>query len=113
MARGDVITLDGEKITPGREYRYFHPMIDYRHFSLSASDVRPMLKKRIENGKRTEKRLPDSEQLRVSRATMMEQMETFDGSYKRILNPHIYKVSLSEGLRNMKLDFINANERAD
>ncbi len=113
MARGDVLTLDGEKITSGREYRYFHPMIDYRHFSLSAELVQPMLKKRIENGRRTEKRLPDSEQLRISRTTMMEQMKTFDDSYKRILNPHIYKVSLSEGLRNMKLDFINANERAD
>ncbi|MBR4999243.1 MAG: hypothetical protein IKY10_05115, partial [Clostridia bacterium] len=30
-------------------------------------------------------------------------------SYKRILNPHIYKVSITENLKDLKLDFINKN----
>jgi len=33
-------------------------------------------------------------------------LDRFDGSYKRILNPHIYKVSISEQLRNLKLHLI-------
>ena len=33
---------------------------------------------------------------------MQAQLETFDESYKRILNPHIYKVSLSENLKDLK-----------
>ena len=46
------------------------------------------------------------EQLENARKTLTEQLKTFDTSYQRILNPHIYKVSLSEKLKNLKLDFI-------
>ena len=34
MARGDILALEGEEVKAGNEYRYFHPMIDYRHFRL-------------------------------------------------------------------------------
>ena len=67
------------------------------------------MKKRIEDGKRITKRLPDNEQLKISRTTMQSQLETFDESYKRILNPHIYKVSLTEKLMELKKDFIEKN----
>ena len=40
---------------------------------------------------------------------MEKQLECFDESYKRILNPHIYKVSLSENLKQLKKMFIEAN----
>ena len=36
-------------------------------------------------------------------------LETFDESYKRILNPHIYKVSLTEKLKDLKREFIEKN----
>jgi nicotinate phosphoribosyltransferase len=84
-------------------------MVDYRQFSFTPSKVEPLLKKRLENGKRTSPRLPESEQLKISRNNMMSQLDTFDESYKRILNPHIYKVSITENLKDLKLDFINKN----
>ena len=81
-------------------------MIDYRQFAFTASRVEPLLKKRVEGGKRTTARIPDSEQLTISRKTMREQLETLDESYKRLLNPHIYKVSITEKLKDLKLHFI-------
>ncbi len=109
MARGDILALESEELLPGKEYRYHHPMIDYRRFSFTAASVQSMLKKRVECGKRLEERLPDSQQIRVSRERFMEEIKKFDDSYKRILNPHIYKVSITEGLKDLKLDFLNKN----
>ena len=84
-------------------------MLDYRQFSFKAAKIEPLLKKRLSNGQRTQERLPDSEQLRISHQNMQKQLETFDESYKRILNPHIYKVSITEKLKDLKLKFINEN----
>ena len=84
-------------------------MVDYRQFTFTPAKVEPLLTKRLENGQRIEKRLADSEQLIISRKTMQAQLETFDESYKRILNPHIYKVSLSENLKDLKKKFIEEN----
>jgi len=36
----------------------------------------------------------------------MRSLEAFDSSYKRLLNPHVYKVSITEKLRSLKLDLI-------
>ena len=86
-------------------------MVDYRQFTCKAAKIEPLLKKRLEGGKRVTERLPDSEQLKISRTTMQSQLESFDESYKRILNPHIYKVSLTEKLMELKKDFIEKNIR--
>lgn len=109
MACADILALEGEEIQVGKETRYYHPMVDYRQFSFTAAKVEPLLKKRISKGERVTPRLPDSEQLKLSRKTMQAQLETFDESYKRILNPHIYKVSLTEGLKDLKKEFIEKN----
>ena len=68
-----------------------------------------MLFRSLEGGKRIAPRLPDAEQLRISRETMQREIETLDPSYKRILNPHIYKVSITEELKDLKLKFIKEN----
>ncbi len=109
FACADILALEDEEIIPNKEYRFHHPMVDYRQFSFTPSKVELLLKKRLENGKRTSPRLPESEQLKISRNNMMSQLDTFDESYKRILNPHIYKVSITENLKDLKLDFINKN----
>ena len=109
MACADVLALENEVIEAGKEYRFHHPMVDYRHFTCTASKVEPLLKLKLKDGKRVSTRLPEAEQLRLSRSNMQKQLETFDESYKRILNPHIYKVSLSEELKDLKKDFIEKN----
>lgn len=109
MLLADILSLEEEKIEIGKEQRYYHPMVDYRQFVCTASKVEPLLKLRLKNGKRTEERLSDPETLRIARENMTKQLSMLDESYKRILNPHIYKVSLTEGLKNLKAEFIKKN----
>ena len=109
MACADILALEDEILKTDTEYRFYHPMVDYRQFSFTAAKIEPLLKKRIENGNRLQPRLPEAEQLKISRKTMQEQLATFDESYKRILNPHIYKVSITEELKNLKMKFIEEN----
>ena len=108
-AAADILTLDNEQIEAKKEYRYYHTMVDYRQFVYTAAKVEPLLKKKMENGKRIERHSQESEVIRQSRRNMETQLEAFDESYKRILNPHIYKVSLSENLKDLKKFFIEAN----
>lgn len=109
MASADILALENEFLEAGKEYKFHHPMVDYRQFIFIPSKIEPLLKKRIEKGARLTERIPDSEQLKISRETMQSQLETFDESYKRILNPHIYKVSLTEELTQLKKKFIEEN----
>ncbi len=111
LAKADILALEDEVIEPGKEYRYYHPMGDYRTFSFSAAQIKPMLKKRLAKGERVEPRLPEAEQLQLSRHKMQQEIETLDASYKRILNPHIYKVSMSEKLKDLKMGFIRENQK--
>ena len=105
----DILALENEKIDSGKEYRFYHPMVDYRQFSCTAAKVEPLLKLKLKDGKRTEKRISDGEQLRLARENMQKQLASLDESYKRLLNPHIYKVSLTEELKELKADFIRKN----
>lgn len=109
MACADILALENENLELNKEYRFYHPMVDYRQFTFSATKIEPLLKLQLKNGKRTENRLPENEQLKISRENMKNQLETFDESYKRLLNPHIYKVSLTENLKDLKKMFIDAN----
>lgn len=109
MAAADILALDDEILEEGKEYRFYHPMVDYRQFTFTTGKIVPLLKKRIDQGKRIGSRLPESEQLAISRTNVERQLESFDESYKRILNPHIYKVSITEKLKDLKLKFINEN----
>ena len=105
-AKADIIATEDEKIEAGKEYRYYHPMIDYRQFTFTAAKIEPLLHKVVENGNRIEAKQPAGKVIRLAHETAQQQLETLDASYKRILNPHIYKVSLSKAMKNLKLDFI-------
>ena len=109
MACADILALENETVESGKEYHFYHPMVDYRQFSCKAAKVESLLKKRIEKGARVLPRIPDAEQLKISRKNMQNGLEAFDESYKRILNPHVYKVSLTEKLKDLKKDFIEKN----
>jgi nicotinate phosphoribosyltransferase len=87
----------------GNNYMFWHPSADYRHFyhTLDGS-AEPLLKLRLENGKPVGT-LPSLEEIRKH---MKADLETFDDSYKRLLNPHVYKVSITQALRNLKLELI-------
>lgn len=110
-AKADILALDHEDISVGNEMTFYHPSIDYREFSFTPNAVELLLKKRVENGKRIGKNLDPVATLQQSRKTMLTQLDTFHKTYKRLLNPHIYKVSISEDLKNLKMDHIKRKIR--
>ncbi len=100
----DLITLSSEEIESGKNITFFHPFTS--DFFVMKKDrysaFRPLLTKKMENGKRIT-REPSLPEIQKSSA---DQLAAFDKSYKRIINPHIYKVSLSENLKNLKTELL-------
>jgi nicotinate phosphoribosyltransferase len=104
FAVADILGIEGaDAIETGKRYTFWHPAADYRHFchDLEGS-AEALLKLRLSEGRQMIKSPPLAE----VRSLVRRDLERFDASYKRILNPHIYKVSITERLRNLKLDLI-------
>jgi len=112
FALADIMALDkvegsstaGQDIPEkGKRYAFWHPQADYRHFFLSLEgSVEALLKKRLEGGRV----LLPSPSLTDIQQKVKDGLESFDQSYKRLLNPHVYKVSVTEELRTLKLELI-------
>jgi nicotinate phosphoribosyltransferase len=110
MAVADILSIDNiedpdevKNFTVGKNYVFYHPSADYRHFSYTLeSPPLPLLEKRIEKGKRI---LPEPSLTDIQKHCARG-LETIDVRYKRLLNPHIYKVSVTQKLRELKLELI-------
>ena len=105
-AIADVLGIDNSADEPRNGYRccFWHPSADYRHFFHTVeTEAEALLKKRVEGGKLI-RELPSLAEIKTHAAA---NLEIFDSTYKRLLNPHVYKVSITEKLRNLKLDLIH------
>lgn len=103
-AMADLIALEEEdQPLPGREIELFHPSGDWRRATVRPARVEPLLAKVMEGG-RVSAPLPALADIRGS---LRGRLEAFDGTYLRLLNPHVYKVSISARLRDSKLKFIS------
>ena len=89
----------------GERCAFWHPSADYRHFNHNIEAAEALLKVRIENGVITAE-LPKLDEIK---ACVSANLDRFDATYKRLLNPHIYKVSITENLRKLKLELIEKN----
>ena len=108
LAIGDLIALDEENFENDRPHSFYHPITPNAHFVLgSYSKAVPMLSRKMAQGK-TCTTLPS---LREIQNNTFEQIKTIDPSYKRIINPHIYKVSLSTALKNLKYRMIDESKQ--
>lgn len=100
----DLITLEHEQIVPGRKYTFHHPDLSETRFELSRyARVEQTLQPIMEAGKRTAERTALSDIQRHC----SESLEKMDHTYKRIINPHVYKVSLSDGLATLKRELVS------
>jgi nicotinate phosphoribosyltransferase len=102
LALADLISLDDEKPAAGEELFLHHPSADWRRLRLTPAEARPLLSKVMEGGKLTATLPPLAE----IRSGLRARLDRFDSTYLRLLNPHVYKVSISPALREMKLGFI-------
>ena len=110
MAVADVLSLDDPEnpdiIEKGKRCVFWHPAADYRHFYHEAGGgAEPLLKLRLENGNPRGQRPALAE----IRARTAEALESLDSSHKRLLYPHIYKVSITSRLRDLKLELIKSH----
>jgi len=104
-AAADLIALEEESLPSGRPYTFYHPMYFHNKFTLSKySKVKPMLSLKMEKGKKINTNYSILELQKI----VISNLKCFDTSYKRIINPHIYKVSLSEKLKSLKASLLDA-----
>ncbi len=83
---------------------FHHPYMDYRRFTLCPEGpVIPLLEKRMEEGRL----LAPHPSLSSIRARALEQLDKLDPTYTRILNPHVFKVSISDEVKQLKVSMIN------
>ncbi len=100
--RLDLIALEEEEPKAGEPIIVHHPSGDYRQLSFAPSKVEELLKPVMKGGKAC----ASKPSLAKTREYFMERIGGFDGTYLRQLNPHVYKVSISPKLREMKLGLI-------
>ena len=103
----DVLALDDpanpDLIGKGVTHSFWHPSADYRRFThVLEGEARPLLAGRLRDGKRAGK----EPSLNEIRERVRRELDSLDQSYKRLLNPHIYKVSITGRLRELKLGLI-------
>jgi len=97
--KADVISLQEEKLEAGCNYTFYHPDHEWQSFSFTPHKVEALLIEIIKDGNIIE----NEPALQEIKGRAMEELKKLDATYKRLLNPHIYKVSLTEKAKNLKM----------
>jgi nicotinate phosphoribosyltransferase len=106
-ATADLLSLDGEDPRQMDQVVLHHPTQHTIYRALARdelSDIEPLLVEVLCDGKLVYD-LPDLEEMRQHRE---DDMARLDPGVRRLLNPHIYHVSLTQGLWNLKQELIRA-----
>ena len=105
QALADLITLADETIEMGDDIEFYHPFSTQDFFEMKGfkyTRVQPLLEERMKDGRR----LAPERDIHEIQKSSAEMLSHFDKSFKRQINPHIYKVSLSKALRTLKTKLI-------
>jgi nicotinate phosphoribosyltransferase len=95
----DLVAFVDEEVDGSRAHTFHHPFVDYRHFRLKApGDIVPLLVPYMKGGKLVGK-LPTLQEVQT---LTRSNLDALDGTFKRIINPHIYKVSISDAVKRTK-----------
>jgi nicotinate phosphoribosyltransferase len=105
---GDLLTLDQESLATGQTHRFFHPRYPYSYTDVSDYQrIETLLLPKMTEGRIVAEFPP----LRRLQERARANLRALDATFKRILNPHVYKVSLSQALRDLKFRMIADYER--
>lgn len=104
LASADVVALVDEDPFEGEVLQLYHPHRDvHRRMRRSEiSQAESLLEKVFEEGKRTDGS-PDLETIRERR---VHDLERLDSGVRRLVNPHIYHVSLTSKMKQLQLDLV-------
>ncbi len=102
MMRADLICEEDDVPVVGKDYHFYHPKYSSVSFMLRKNEyskIEPLLKPVMKDGRILEGLERD---LKKIQAYAHEQKALLDNSYKRLINPHVYKVSIAERLNTLK-----------
>ena len=103
MMRGDVLFLDDEIPDPGKPTRAYHPMFPHVYKTYSPHFEREELFVPVFiNGKR----VYDTPPLVEIQENFRRNLDRLGSEFKRLQNPHVYHVSLSEKLFRVKQELL-------
>ena len=102
-AEADLIVVRGEKIDTGKPLTVFHPKDTWKRTTFTDYSVRQLTVPVIKGGKLVYELPPLSAVCEYAE----REKETFWDEYKRLDNPHVYKVDLSQKLYDIKNKLIS------
>ena len=97
-ATADLIALDYETYDTSKPLTIYDPVNTWKSMTLTDYTMKELQVKVFEGGKR----VYDSPSLQEIQQHCQEDLDTFWDQYKRLLNPHRYKVDLSDSLWMLK-----------
>jgi len=104
-ALADLAALSSETISEDRDYVFYDPVYENKKFSMPAgryTEVKPLLNLCMKKGSP----ISAETDLNSIRGRTLQQLGTLHKSFKRIINPHIYKFSITHELRQLKASLI-------
>lgn len=109
-ATADMLTLSDPEISQQDDTLLRHPTDSTKFRKVTSKDISRMegLLKRIYTNGRIAGALPELEQIRETRERDIEKL---DSGVKRIINPHLYHVSLGEDLWELKQELIRSTKQ--
>ena len=107
MAVADLIALSHETFDTAQPLTIFDPVDTWKSMTLTDYTMRELQQPLFLNGEQVYKPIP----LREVCAYHQREMATFWDQYKRLLNPHIYKVDLSDELWMLKQSMLKKPTR--
>ncbi len=100
----DLIAFESELIPENGELVFYHPQVDSCRFTMRLPKAyRAQLNCHMKAGKR----VGAAPSLQEVQAYAAEELGRFDDTYKRIINPHLYKVSLTGLMKSTKQEMVN------
>jgi nicotinate phosphoribosyltransferase len=105
-ATADVLSLDDEAIRPGEELLLHHPMEQNVCRTLKAGEI-SATELLLEDIMLDGKVVYDWPSMEAMRKIRDDDIERLDAGVKRIMNPHIYHVSLTDKLWELKQELIS------
>ena len=105
----DLLTLSDEEVRAGDPRMAFHPQFPWKRMSLPAGGRFECMHETIIKDGELVYKLPELAEIQQR---MKDDLERMHITYKRMTNPHLYKVSLSAKLSNLKQRLLN-EQRAE
>jgi nicotinate phosphoribosyltransferase len=102
MAVADLITLDSEVIDESQPLTIFDPVETWKKLTLTGFKARKLLVPVFEGGRQ----VYESPALKDIQSYCRADLDTFWAQYKRLRNPHRYKVDLSRELWTLKQNML-------